>query len=167
MASPRRKNRKLQIKPDAYRIGETVTPERAAKLRGIVERPLAWANKGAIVSRRQEARVECTLDGYRYRSMISDQQHQAAILFRWAYLTASRHIKVSEPDWTRVDGGTVVPGEDKPTMARRRLQAAQKALTLSQYEVVETVAGWNATAGNSRKLDQLRAGLDELYRLWF
>jgi hypothetical protein len=51
-------------------------------------------------------------------------------------------------------------------MARRRLQAAQKALTLGQYEVVETVAGWDATAGNSRKLEMLRAALDELYRLW-
>lgn len=45
------------------------------------------------------------LDAHRSRSVITDQQHQAAILFRWAYLTASRHINVSEPDWTRVDGG--------------------------------------------------------------
>jgi hypothetical protein len=42
MASLRRKNRKLQIKPDAYCVGETVTKERAAKLGGIVERLLAY-----------------------------------------------------------------------------------------------------------------------------
>jgi hypothetical protein len=113
MASARRKNRKLQIKPDAYRIGETVTPERAAKLGGIAERPLTYANKGAIVSRRQEARIECTLDSYRYRRMISDEQHQAAMLFRWAYLTAARTIKVSEPDWARVERGVGPSGADK------------------------------------------------------
>ena len=59
MASPRRKYRKLQIKPDAYRVGETTTPERAAKLGGVVERPLAYANTGRIVHRRQEVRIEC------------------------------------------------------------------------------------------------------------
>jgi hypothetical protein len=58
-------------------------------------------------------------------------------------------------------------GEDKPTMARRRIKAAQAALTAEQYAVVETVAGWDALAGNSRRLAKLRDGLDELYRLWF
>jgi hypothetical protein len=39
----------LQIKPGAYRIGETVTEERAWKLGGIVDRPLTYAVKGQIV----------------------------------------------------------------------------------------------------------------------
>lgn len=173
MASPRRKNRKLQIKPDAYRVGETATPERARQLGGVVERPLAYANSGKLVHRRQEARIECTLDAYRFRRMFApddetnENRYQAAILFRWAYLTAARTIKVSEPDWTRVDGGAVLPGEDKPTMARRRLRAAQAALSFEQYAVIETVAGWDALAGNSRRLEKLRCGLDELFRLWF
>lgn len=167
MASPRRRSRKLQIKPDAYRIGETVTPERAAKVGGIVERPLAYANKGAIVSRRQEAKIECTLDAYRFRSMITNEQHQAAVLFRWAYLTAARTIKVADPDWTRIDGGTAPSSADRPTVARIRLKAAHGALTEEEYSVVEAVAGWDCTAGNSRRLTKLRNGLDELFRLWF
>jgi hypothetical protein len=40
-------------------------------------------------------------------------------------------------------------------------------LTAEQYAVVETVAGWDALAGNSRRLSNLRQGLDELFRLWF
>jgi hypothetical protein len=162
-----RKYRKLQIKPDAYRVGETATPERAAKLGGVAERPLAYANTGKIVHRRQEARIECTLDAYHYRRMISDEQHQAAVLFRWCYLTAARTTKVADPDWNRIDGGTAITGEDKPTLARRRLQAARDTLTGEQYAVIETVAGWDALAGNSRRLTNLRQGLDELFRLWF
>ena len=156
MPSAKRKNCKLQIKPEAYRVGETATPERAKKFGGIVKRPLAYANSGRVVHRRQEARVECTLDAYRFRSMITDEQHQAAVLFRWAYLTAARTIKVSEPDWTRVDGGQGPSGMDKPTMARRRIQAASAALTAEQYAVVETVAGWDALAGGTRRLVNLR-----------
>jgi hypothetical protein len=167
MASPRRKYRKLQIKPDAYRVGETATKERAAKLGGIVERPLAYANSGRIVHRRQEVRIECTLDAYKFRHMITDEQHQAAVLFRWCYLTAARTIKVADPDWSRIDCGTAITGEDRPTVARIRLKKAQEALTAEQYAVVENVAGWDDTAGNSRKLTHLRQGLDELFRLWF
>jgi hypothetical protein len=167
MASPRRKNRKLIIKPDAYRVGETTTPERAAKLGGVVERPLAYANTGRIVHRRQEVRIECTLDAYKFRHMITDEQHQAAVLFRWCYLTAARTIQVADPDWSRIDGGTAITGEDRPTVARIRLKAAQGALTAEQYAVIETVAGWDALAGNSRRLTNLRQGLDELFRLWF
>ena len=167
MASPRRKNRKLQIKPDAYRVGETATKERAAKLGGIVDRPLGYANGGRIVNRRQEVRIECTLDAYKFRRMITDDQHQAAVLFRWCYLTAARTIKVADPDWSRIDGGVAITGEDKPAIARIRLKKAQEALTVEQYAVVEDVAGWDATAGNSRRLTKLRQGLDELFRLWF
>jgi hypothetical protein len=167
MASPRRKNRKLQIKPDAYRVGEEVNKFRKKQLGSVVERPLAYANSGKIVHRRQEARIECTLDAYRFRSMISDEQHQAAVLFRWAYQTAARLMKVSEPNWTRVDGGRGESGTDKPTVARRRLRAASEALTSEQYAVIEAVAGWDSTAGNSRRLETLRAGLNELFRLWF
>ena len=167
MASPRRKNRQRQIKPDAYRVGETVTKERASKLGGIVERPLAYANSGKIVHRRQEAKIECTLDMYRIRSDISDQQHEAGIMFRWAYHAGARTIQVAEPDWTRVDGGIGPSGIDKPTIARRRMQAARAALTAEQWVVVETVAGWDALAGGTRRLNNLRAALDELFRLWF
>jgi hypothetical protein len=88
-------------------------------------------------------------------------------MFRWSYLTAARTIKVADPDWTRVDGGAGLPGEDRPTMARRRLKAALGVHTVEQYAVVEAVAGWDALAGNSRRLTKLRDGLDELYRLWF
>jgi hypothetical protein len=167
MASPRRKYRKLQIKPDAYRVSETTTPERAAKLGGVVERPLAYANTGRIVHRRQEVRIECTLDAYKFRHMITDEQHQAACMFRWCYLTAARTIKVSDPDYSRIDGGTAITGEDKPTPARRRLREANAALSAEQCAVVENVAGRDDTAGNSRKLTHLRQGLDELFRLWF
>jgi hypothetical protein len=129
MASPRRKNWKLQIKPDAYRIGETVTPERAAKLGGIAERPLSYADKGVIVSRRQEARIECTLDSYRYRRMISDEQHQVAMLFRWAYLTAARTIKVSETG--RAWMGLRAPsGADKAPHGTPALRFARSSPTL-------------------------------------
>ena len=168
MASPKkRKYRKLQIKPDAYRVGETATKERASKLGGVVERPLAYANNGRVMNRRQEVRVECTLDAYRFRHMITDDQHQAAVLFRWCYLTAARTIRVADPDWSRIDGGVAITGEDRPTVARIRLKAAQDALTAEQYAVIETVAGWDALAGNSRRLTNLRQGLDELFRLWF
>ena len=88
-------------------------------------------------------------------------------MFRWSYLSAARTIKVADPEWSRVDGGMGLPGEDKPTVARKRLQAAREALTAEQYAVVETVAGWDALAGNSRRLTKLHDGLDELYRLWF
>lgn len=167
MASPRRKNRKLQIKPDAYRVGETVTKERAAKLGGIEDVPIARANHGQVILRRQQAKIECTLDSYRYRRMITDEQHQAGVMFRWAYHAAVRLIPVAEPDWTRVDGGAGGSGADKPTLARRRMQAARGALTIEQFAVVETVAGWDSLAGNSRRLTSLRHGLDELFRLWF
>ena len=99
--------------------------------------------------------------------MITDEQRQAAVLFRWCYLTAARTIKVADPDWSRIDGGTAITGEDRPTVARIRLKAAQGALTAEQYAVIETVAGWDALAGNSRRLTNLRQGLDELFRLWF
>src|ERR1700677_1108338 len=108
MASKNRKYRKLQIKPDAYRVGEEVNEFRKKQLGGVAERPLAYANCGKIVHRRQEAKVECTLDGYRFRSMISDEQHQAGVMFRWCYLTAARTIKVADPDFSRIDGGVAI-----------------------------------------------------------
>lgn len=52
-------------------------------------------------------------------------------------------------------------------MARKRLKAAQDALTVEQYAAVETVAGWDALAENSVRLTNLRQGLDEFLRLWF
>ncbi len=163
----KRKYRKLQIKPDAYRVGETVTKERAEKLGGIVERPLAYANSGGIVLHRQEAKVECTLDGYKYRSMISDEQHQAGIMFRAAYLSAARFMKVADPTLGPIDGNDAAKGREKATLARIRLKEAGEALTSQQFAVVEAVAGWDTLAGNSRRLDNLRVGLDELYRMWF
>jgi hypothetical protein len=110
------------------------------------------------------------------------QQRQVAVLFRWAYLTAARTIKVADPDWSHpdwshpdwshpdwnhVDGGTAITGEDRPTVARVRLEAAQEAQAAEQYAVIETVAGWDALAGNSRRLERLRDGLEELYRMRF
>jgi hypothetical protein len=166
-AKKKRKYRKLQIKPDAYRVGETVTKERAEKLGGIVERPLAYANSGGIVLRRQEAKIECTLDGYKYRSMISDQQHQAGIMFRAAYHSAARGMQVADPTLGPIDGCDSTKGHEKATQARMRLKEADDVLTFQQYSVVEAVAGWDTLAGNSRRLDNLRAGLDELYRMWF
>jgi hypothetical protein len=167
-SSKKRKYRKLQIKPDAYRVGETATPERAAKLGGIVERPLAYANNGQIVHRRQEARVECTLDAYRFRSMISDEQHQAGMMFRTAYMNAARSKGVVDLSAIRVDNRKPVdPNQPPDVWGRKTLKEAQEAMSIEQYAVVETVAGWDALAGNSRRLTMLRYGLDELYRMWF
>lgn len=62
------------------------------------------------------------------------------------------------------EGGSGEQDEDKSTKARERIKAAQNVLALEQYAMIETVAGWNCTAGNIRKLMLLRAGLDELFR---
>ena len=169
MGSPaaKRRYRRLQIKPDAYRVGDTATKEREHQLGGLVERPLAYANNGQIVHRRQEAKVECVLDGYYYRSMISDAQRQAGIMFRSAYLAAARGVRVSDPMASPSDGATAADRGDRLTQSRIRMKEAQEALSDPQYAVVEAVAGWDTLAGNGRRLDTLRAGLYELYRLWF
>jgi hypothetical protein len=168
MAPSRRKNRKLQIKADAYRVGETVTPERAKKLGGIEDRPIAYANKGQVALKRQQARIECTLDSYRYRRKISDEQHQAGMKFRTSYMNAVRSPGVVDLTAIRVDNSKPVDPEKPPDFwDRKTIRQAQETLTLGQYEVVENVAGWDGLAGNTRKLDVLRAGLDELYRVWF
>jgi hypothetical protein len=91
---------------------------RKKQIGGVAERSLAYANSGRIVHRRQEARIECTLDAYKFRHVITDEQHQAACMFRWCYLTAARTVKVTDPDYSRIDGAVLATREDKPTLAR-------------------------------------------------
>ena len=166
-AASKRKNRKLQIKPEAYRVGETTTKERAAKLGGIVERPLGYANSGKIVHRRQEAKVECTLDIYRIRCVLTDDQFQAGMKFRTAYMNAARTPGVVDLSAIRVDNSKPVdPETPSDVWGRSQIKQAHDALSMEQYVVLESVAGWDCLAGGTRRLNNLRVALDVLYDMW-
>ena len=162
-----KKYRKLQIKHDAYRVGDTATPERIKKIGGIDDRPIAYANNGRVALKRQQAKVECTLDAYRFRRTIDDNQYNAGMMFRWSYLKSARFIKVVDYQSISGCGGNAADAAESESQARIRVQEARENLTQPQYFVIEAVCGWDETAGNSNRMDTMKRALDNLYNLWF
>jgi hypothetical protein len=156
--------RKYKKKALPVRLGEQVTKERRRKHGGIKTEILGRDLRGKVIIRRQRAAAECTLDVYSIRQTITDEQYQAGLKFRIAYLRAVLRIRVS-------DIGYGCRGDDEmsvilPLYSEQLLRKAYQKLSLEQRSVIISVCGHDEWAGGIYRLHWLRSGLDVLAQLW-
>lgn len=115
------------------------------------------AKRSAVKIRRK---LECALDSYRFCSMVSDNQYQAGMMFRWSYLWAVRDLEVTD------NGRLKLIEIDSAVDGGQHIAEAEQNLSLIEFAVVSDVCGWDKSVG-AHRLKTLRTSLDKLFCLWF
>lgn len=146
------------------RTGEVATPERQKQQGGVVSEVVDRDAHGNVYQRRHRAVAECMLDAYHYRGNLTEDEYQAGMKFRRAFLRAVFGLNVEDP---------ASSGEYDPEMAmlivpisEELLRAAYAELTSAQKKIVMSVCGYDECAGNSDRIETLHRGLERLAKLW-
>ena len=156
--------RKYKKKALPARCGDRATAERRRQLGGIIAEVVDRDLRGNPVIRRDRAVIECHLDIYKYREMISIPEHEAGTIFRKAYQRYVLRIKVDDD----VQGGRADAEMAMLSIpaSKKLLDQAHAALSLPQWMMVEAICGLDDTAGGTSRFETFRRGLEVLVDLW-
>ncbi len=146
------------------RSGEQATPERHLQQGGVRTEVVDRDAYNRIIIKRQRATIECALDRYFLQEKLNENDYEAGMKFRRAYLRAVLKVKVD-------DSGAGSHGDfEMATLiviaSDKLLRQAYAILSPAQKSVVINVCGHDFSAGDTYRLETLRRGLNKLAILW-
>lgn len=153
---------------EALRIARP-TKEREAQDGGVLRDRAVEANSQM---RAWRARCQCQLDAYLLRRNIDGPEHEAGMRVRVAWQRAVLGIRVDDSISKLQDGRDTAAVNcaegaiEQLSQSRKLLQDVRAALSDVQHDVVIAVCGQDETAGNGRRLTELRRGLETMARHW-
>lgn len=164
MSKKTKAKRKYKKKALPARIGEFATMERCRQLGGMITEVVDRDLRGSPIMKRHKAKIECHLDIYRYREMISIPEHEAGTIFRKAYQRYVLRIKVEDD----VQGGRADAEMAMLSIpaSKKLLDQAHAVLSLPQWMMIEAICGLDDTAGGTSRFATFRRGLEVLVDLW-
>ncbi|MEJ0062547.1 MAG: hypothetical protein WDO70_04950 [Alphaproteobacteria bacterium] len=155
---------KRRKKIPAILTGDASTPERQRRNGGIAREVIARDNHGEAMMFRFKAAIDCALDAYFQRGVLTQTEYMAGMKFRHAYLRAVLKVRVED-----IDSGSHGDPEMAfltPIYSERILREAYSVLSASQKALIIAVCGHDEWAGGFYKLQTLHRGLEKMIDLW-
>ncbi|MEJ0061656.1 MAG: hypothetical protein WDO70_00245 [Alphaproteobacteria bacterium] len=155
---------KRRKKIPAILTGDASTPERQRRNGGIAREVIARDNHGEAMMFRFKAAIDCALDAYFQRGVLTQTEYMAGMKFRHAYLRAVLKVRVED-----IDSGSHGDPEMSfltPIYSERVLREAYETMSAKQKAVIVAVCGHDEWAGGTSKLKILHRGLEKLAGIW-